>query len=56
MTISDSHRQLLQSMLRYELDNHVSVQLKTRGDYKSDEYRQLLDASEYLSKRIKELS
>ncbi len=56
MDIPDTHLVLLKSMLQYELDNYVCIQLKKRTDYKSDEYRSLLDAQGYLVKRIKELS
>ena len=54
--LSDTHQVLLKTMLQYELDNFLYIKMHQTTNYKTDEYRMMLDVQEYLTKRIKELT
>lgn len=54
--LPDTHQVLLKTMLQYELDNFLLIKMRNTDDYKTDEYRLMLDVQEYLCKRIKELT
>ena len=58
MTISESHRQMLRTMLQYELDNYVKpqiMQIKERKIARDDEVC-LFTAKQYLESRIEALA
>lgn len=52
----DTHQVLLKTMLQYELDNFLHIKMRQTTNYKTDEYRMMLDVQDYLIKRIKELT
>lgn len=52
----DTHKVLLKTMLQYELDNFLNIKMHQTTNYKTDEYRMMLDVQDYLNKRIKELT
>lgn len=57
MTISDSHRHLLRTMLQFEIDNYIKPKIKEiheRQIARNDE-AYLLTAKEYLENRVKAL-
>lgn len=56
MDMPDTHKVLLKTMLQYELDNFLLIKMHQTNDYKTDDFRAMLDVQEYLIKRIKELT
>lgn len=57
MTISESHRQMLRTMLQYELDNYVTPKInKVDGQNLGANEINLINAKNYLQERIKALA
>ena len=58
MTISESHRQMLRTMLQFEIDNYINPRIKEIQERKMarNEEVYLLTAREYLEKRVKALA
>jgi hypothetical protein len=56
--LSESHKQLLQKMLQYEIDNYINprVQKKDVDMVRDLEYCKLIEAKSYLQERIKSLN
>lgn len=58
MTISESHRQMLRTMLQFEIDNYINPrikEIKERNIARNDE-AYLLAAKQYLETRVKALA
>lgn len=58
MTISESHRQMLRTMLQFEIDNYINPKIKEIQERKiaRNEEAYLLTAREYLETRVKALA
>lgn len=56
MEMPDTHKVLLKTMLQYELDNFVLIRINETTNYKTEEFRLLLEICGYLTSRIKELT
>lgn len=58
MTISDTHRQLLRTMLQFEIDNYINPRIKEIHERKMirNEEAYLLTARDYLEQRVKALA
>lgn len=58
MTISESHRQMLRTMLQFEIDNYINPKLneiKQRGIARNEEAC-LVAAKQYLENRVGDLA
>lgn len=58
MSISESHRQMLRTMLQYELDNYVKPKIMeiTERRIARDDEACLITAKQYLESRIEALT
>lgn len=58
MTISDTHRQLLRTMLQFEIDNYINPKIKEINERRiaRDDEINLIGAKNYLENRIKALA